>query len=284
MSTGAEHILGPALDLAGLDFSSWRDAYVAALYPLDVPAQARQMAQAQESCGLTCEAILRRAGVDGTCRMQGRVQDWLQVPYAARIGTAVAYQEQLARERGCWVPASLDAVPPLGAMVTVLAPSHVLTIVGERADGTYDTVEGGQIDRGNSGRCTAIRRVHRELYEHNGQLWLRSVGASSGRQVRGWVRAADLPRVQQHAPPAPHEPDESVPPTQPTGCPYDLTRVDGYQAALSRLGYMPATGVDNIHGPKTAAAVRRFQVERGLVADGIVGPKTRAALVEALAR
>ena len=279
MSTGAEHILGPALDLAGLDFSSWQAQYIAALYPFDVPGQARQMAQVQESCGLTCEAILRRAGVDGTCRLQGRVQDWLQVPYATRLGTAVAMQEQLGRERGCWVDARPDAVPPLGAMVTVLSSTHVLTIVGERADGTYDTVEGGQIDRGNSGRCTAIRRCHRELYEVNGRLWLRSVGASTGRQVRGWVRAADLPLVRQV-----DDGEEPVPPTQPTGHAYDLETVKGYQGALARLGYMPATGVDGIVGPVTRAAVKRFQTERGLTADGIVGPRTRAALAEALAR
>jgi murein DD-endopeptidase MepM/ murein hydrolase activator NlpD len=36
--------------------------------------------------------------------------------------------------------------------------------------------------------------------------------------------------------------------------------------------------VDGIRGPMTREGVRRFQVRRGLVADGIVGPRTRAAL------
>ena len=35
---------------------------------------------------------------------------------------------------------------------------------------------------------------------------------------------------------------------------------------------------DGIFGPKTRAAVKAFQKRHGLVADGIVGPKTRAAL------
>ena len=36
--------------------------------------------------------------------------------------------------------------------------------------------------------------------------------------------------------------------------------------------------IDGVRGPMTAAAVRRFQSRRGLVADGIAGPMTRRAL------
>ena len=38
--------------------------------------------------------------------------------------------------------------------------------------------------------------------------------------------------------------------------------------------------VDGIMGPKTKAAVKAFQQKHGLVADGVVGPKTRAKLEE----
>jgi Putative peptidoglycan binding domain len=49
------------------------------------------------------------------------------------------------------------------------------------------------------------------------------------------------------------------------------------QRRLSALGFGPID-VDGIFGPKTDAAVRRFQQARGLDADGVVGPKTQAAL------
>lgn len=51
-------------------------------------------------------------------------------------------------------------------------------------------------------------------------------------------------------------------------------------ATLQRfLGVRPDSG---IFGPNTAVAVRRYQTEQGLVADGVVGPKTWARIMTAL--
>ncbi len=49
------------------------------------------------------------------------------------------------------------------------------------------------------------------------------------------------------------------------------------QTKLKRWGYYTGS-VDGIYGPKTKAAVKAFQRKNGLVADGIVGRKTAAAL------
>ncbi|WP_447956317.1 N-acetylmuramidase domain-containing protein [Vreelandella sp. EE7] len=52
--------------------------------------------------------------------------------------------------------------------------------------------------------------------------------------------------------------------------------VTALQRELNTAGY--AISVDGHYGPETERAVRRYQLAKGLVADGIAGPKTRAAL------
>lgn len=54
------------------------------------------------------------------------------------------------------------------------------------------------------------------------------------------------------------------------------------QAALIKLGYdLGPAGVDGKMGPKTKKALTLFQESRGLKADGVFGPQSRAALAEA---
>jgi len=57
--------------------------------------------------------------------------------------------------------------------------------------------------------------------------------------------------------------------------------VRALQRRLADLGYLPAGGVDGIFGGQTQAAVIAFQKWKGLVRDGIPGPRTRAALSRA---
>jgi uncharacterized protein DUF4157/putative peptidoglycan binding protein len=56
------------------------------------------------------------------------------------------------------------------------------------------------------------------------------------------------------------------------------TAVGELQEKLNITGASPALTVDCQFGPKTKAAVVQFQVGRGLVPDGVVGPNTWAAL------
>jgi len=50
------------------------------------------------------------------------------------------------------------------------------------------------------------------------------------------------------------------------------------QAKLNEKGANPKLDVDGDLGPATIAAIKAFQMKNGLVADGIVGPKTLTAL------
>ncbi|WP_391509464.1 peptidoglycan-binding domain-containing protein [Bacillus pumilus] len=63
--------------------------------------------------------------------------------------------------------------------------------------------------------------------------------------------------------------------------------VKAVQQALAAVYYYPDkgvknNGVDGYYGPKTADAVKRFQLMNGLTPDGIYGPKTKAKLVKLL--
>ena len=53
--------------------------------------------------------------------------------------------------------------------------------------------------------------------------------------------------------------------------------IEKVQRALLSRGFVPGPP-DGIYGPQTAAAVRAFQLDRGLAADGEAGPLTAAAL------
>ncbi|CAO4148932.1 peptidoglycan-binding domain-containing protein [Methylorubrum aminovorans] len=54
------------------------------------------------------------------------------------------------------------------------------------------------------------------------------------------------------------------------------------QRALLARGYdLGPSGADGDAGPRTIATVTTFQCSAGLVADGIAGPKTQAALQKA---
>jgi peptidoglycan hydrolase-like protein with peptidoglycan-binding domain len=58
------------------------------------------------------------------------------------------------------------------------------------------------------------------------------------------------------------------------------THVRELQLQLRRLGHRPGT-VDGLYGPRTAAAVARFQRASGLAPDGIAWSRTRRAIVHA---
>jgi len=66
-----------------------------------------------------------------------------------------------------------------------------------------------------------------------------------------------------------HELEESIPQID----------VKTAQAKLAGLGYEPGP-IDGWPGPRTQAAVRKYQAHTGLEVDGLVGQKTWASLTE----
>jgi peptidoglycan hydrolase-like protein with peptidoglycan-binding domain/DNA invertase Pin-like site-specific DNA recombinase len=64
------------------------------------------------------------------------------------------------------------------------------------------------------------------------------------------------------------------------GKPTGATPVRDVQRSLRRLGWQPGP-VDGLYGPRTKAAVTRFQVNARIGVDGIVGPQTRKAIKHA---
>ena len=76
------------------------------------------------------------------------------------------------------------------------------------------------------------------------------------------------------ATPPPDSPEPDEPPTLKLGATGDAVR--HLQSALRVRGFM--ISVDGHFGPQTDRAVRAFQHRHGLTVDGVVGPKTHAAL------
>ena len=51
------------------------------------------------------------------------------------------------------------------------------------------------------------------------------------------------------------------------------------QERLAKLGYMASEDATGYYGDKTLAAVKRFQERNGLIADGSIGPETKAKIL-----
>lgn len=87
------------------------------------------------------------------------------------------------------------------------------------------------------------------------------------------VRARELVRTLQDRPPLPSSPESPVLRRGASG-----SRVADIQNALRVAGF--AVTKDGVFGPATDRAVTEFQRSRGLLADGVVGLRTWAALRE----
>ena len=100
--------------------------------------------------------------------------------------------------------------------------------------------------------------------------------------VNGWVRA-DMLRVLTKEEEQklvstgdPDAPKEASYPTLARGSTGEaVTRL---QAELSRLGFLPASGVTGTYTTDTVDAVRAYQLAAGLFVDGIAGPNTQHKL------
>ena len=122
---------------------------------------------------------------------------------------------------------------------------------------------------------------------HNGRLWKFRVISNTtdptlttfAKDVKGWIAALIPGDIS--APPAPSLPTPSAPaPVAPSST---MTNQD-VQRALNALGFaQPPLVVDGIIGPKSKAAVIAFQQAHGLTVDGIPGPQTKASLQAVLA-
>lgn len=205
-----ERAVAKALDLVGL--APGASAYTRELYPHDSPAVAAQMATRQSGCGLTCEAILRAAGVDDEVLLE---------PYGPRCTGkgpyAVVHQVALALQCGAWVDTMhVDAdpdmfVPPQpgdmwlqglgnasGAVPgwyrgTQAAYEHVGTVVETGEGRRFASVEGGQPG--------ILRKPRRWVVTRRGELWVCSEGVSldsdgapsKGARVQGYLVLTALP-------------------------------------------------------------------------------------------
>jgi murein L,D-transpeptidase YcbB/YkuD len=88
----------------------------------------------------------------------------------------------------------------------------------------------------------------------------------------------EIPRARNSRPPDP-APIQAVPQSHlpKPDVNIQLSKKD-IQYLLKELGYYTGK-IDGVFGPKTKSAVKKFQQNQGLVVDGVVGRKTRAALM-----
>jgi len=116
--------------------------------------------------------------------------------------------------------------------------------------------------------------------------------ASERKFLRGWldrgkdVEAKALAMFDASTKSCKTTDDSRAGPSQSTDAPNtksarpDVQTIAGLQQALKMLGYRVA--VDGDYGPETRQAITSFQMQAGIVADGIAGAQTEASLIKEL--
>ena len=131
--------------------------------------------------------------------------------------------------------------------------------------------------------CLVFKQVgnkmeHVGLHIGNGQIIHCSVEVKRGStSEKGWTHYA-IPKGLDGTAPVPVTPEpQNTTPTLRKGSRGEYVTL--LQTRLLMMGYdLGSYGADGAFGTKTQEAVKRFQQDRGLTADGIVGPKTWAEL------
>ncbi len=117
--------------------------------------------------------------------------------------------------------------------------------------------------------------------------WYKVSVTVSGEKITGYGHK-DYIKIGTYTPPSSDEPDDPV----KEKCPYeepDVTLRQGdsgegvrwLQWYLYKLSYLKQSDIDGSFGPTTLAAVEKFQTDKNLTVDGLVGSGTRGALKSA---
>jgi hypothetical protein len=241
--------------------------------------EGRQRWTGYSSCGDLVHWCLRRAGFRDE-RVLNREDDDGTIPW--RVAVNVSRLVYATGQAFSWWRTGnpLGLRPGDMALVGEHGQEHVFIV----ADVTGDTVTSydyGQFFAGKHGGKRTIRHLHqgpgKRLHLYASQL--------PGRPFIGRLDPYELLlpyflRTELASAEVPDDFVEGVPAPPPVVA-NPLVTVREIQRALAELGYDPGP-IDGIPGARTRAAIQRFQADHGLVADGIVGKKTRAKLQERL--
>lgn len=145
--------------------------------------------------------------------------------------------------------------------------THVGTMVED--DGTNIwSIDSGQIDNISddpSGRALQRTRRCKRLWDAIPLVWILDLDKLAAKlPLQNWTVPLGYDMI-------------AVPPDPPFKKSWQLGTTKGYQAGLKALGYYKGA-VDGLAWGMTKAAVKDFQTDHYLNADGKVGPLTRAAL------
>jgi hypothetical protein len=241
--------------------------------------EGRQRWTGYSSCGDLVHWCLRRAGLRDE-RVLNREDDDGATPW--RVSVNVSRLVYATGHAFSWWRSGdpLGLQPGDMALVGENGQEHVF-IVAEATDEIVTSYDYGQFFAGKHGGKRTVRRLHSGA---GGRLHLYA-SQLPGRPFIGRLDPCELllPYFLRNELASAEVPDNFVGgivrPSPTTANP--LVTIREIQRALTDLGYQPGP-IDGVFGTKTRAAIKRFQADHGLVADGVVGKKTRAKMQERL--